>query len=255
MSKDHLLVAECISKSYGSFVAMQGVDLHLSEGEFVSVVGPNGAGKTTLVNVLTGLHAPTEGRVRFMGRDISGHSSVDLSTRGLARAFQLVSVFPDMTVRETLTVAACSRLGLRWKLFADASRNLGVQEVVSAIAAAFRLTNSLDNRANSLPHGKRKLLDVASAFALHPKVILLDEPTAGVSTADKHGVMETLLSAARELGIGAILLIEHDMDLVRRYSSRIVAMQGGRKIADLPTEQFFADDAVLSVVIGKEAHS
>jgi branched-chain amino acid transport system ATP-binding protein len=180
---------------------------------------------------------------------------VDLSTRGLARAFQLVSVFPDMTVRETLTVAACSRLGLRWKLFADASRNLGVQEVVSAIAAAFRLTNSLDNRANSLPHGKRKLLDVASAFALHPKVILLDEPTAGVSTADKHGVMETLLSAARELGIGAILLIEHDMDLVRRYSSRIVAMQGGRKIADLPTEQFFADDAVLSVVIGKEAHS
>lgn len=255
MSSDHLLVAENISKSYGSFVAMQGVDLHLANGEFVSVVGPNGAGKTTLVNVLTGLHSPNKGRVRFMGREIAGLSPVDLSTRGLARAFQLVSVFPDLTVREVLTVAACSRLGMRWKMFADASHDQDVQEDVTAVAAAFRLTNSLEIHAGSLPHGKRKLLDVASAFALRPKVILLDEPTAGVSTADKHGVMETLLSAAREMGIEAILLIEHDMDLVRRYSSRIIAMQGGRKIADLPTDQFFADEAVLSVVIGKEAHA
>lgn len=190
-----------------------------------------------------------------MGRDIAGLSPVDLSTRGLARAFQLVSVFPDLTVRQALTVASCSRLGLRWKMFADASRYREVREAVAAIAAAFRLTDSLESSANSLPHGKRKLLDVASAFALRPKVILLDEPTAGVSTADKHGVMETLLSAASQMGIGAILLIEHDMDLVRRYSSRIIAMQGGRKIADLPTEKFFADEAVLSVVIGKEAHA
>lgn len=255
MSGDHLLVAENISKSYGSFVAMQGVDLHLANGEFVSVVGPNGAGKTTLVNVLTGLHSPTRGRVRFMGREIVGLSPVDLSTRGLARAFQLVSIFPDLTVREALTVAACSHLNLRWKIFSNASRHRDVQEIVTAIAAAFRLTNALESRAGSLPHGKRKLLDVASAFALRPKVILLDEPTAGVSTADKHGVMETLLSAAREMGVGAILLIEHDMDLVRRYSSRIVAMQGGRKIADLPTDQFFADEAVLSVVVGKETHA
>ncbi len=234
---------------------MQGVDLNLANGEFVSVVGPNGAGKTTLVNVLTGLHSPTEGSVRFMGRDIAGLSPVDLSTRGLARAFQLVSVFPDLTVRQALTVASCSRLGLRWKLFANASRYREVREAVAAIAAAFRLTDSLESPASSLPHGKRKLLDVASAFALRPKVILLDEPTAGVSTADKHGVMETLLSAASQMGIGAILLIEHDMDLVRRYSSRIIAMQGGRKIADLPTEKFFADESVLSVVIGKEAHA
>lgn len=255
MSGDHLLVAENISKSYGSFVAMQGVDLHLANGEFVSVVGPNGAGKTTLVNVLTGLHSPTRGRVRLMGREIVGLSPVDLSTRGLARAFQLVSIFPDLTVREALTVAACSHLNLRWKIFSNASRHRDVQKIVTEIAAAFRLTNSLESRAGSLPHGKRKLVDVASAFALRPKVILLDEPTAGVSTADKHGVMETLLSAAREMGVGAILLIEHDMDLVRRYSSRIVAMQGGRKIADLPTDQFFADEGVLSVVIGKETHA
>jgi branched-chain amino acid transport system ATP-binding protein len=141
MSSDHLLVAQNISKSYGSFVAMQGVDLNLANGEFVSVVGPNGAGKTTLVNVLTGLHSPTEGSVRFMGRDIAGLSPVDLSTRGLARAFQLVSVFPDHR-RQALTVASCSRLGLRWKMFANASRYREVKEAVAATATAFRLTDS-----------------------------------------------------------------------------------------------------------------
>ncbi|WP_442975374.1 ATP-binding cassette domain-containing protein, partial [Salmonella enterica] len=104
------------------------------------------------------------------------------------------------------------------------------REVVDRTARAFALHDVLDTPARSLPHGRRKLLDVASAFALHPKVMLLDEPTAGVSTADKHGVMETLLQAARTLGVEAILLVEHDMDLVARYSSRIVAMMGGRKI-------------------------
>ena len=112
-----LLEAQGVGRSYGQFIALEGVDLRLNQGEFVSLVGPNGAGKTTLVNVLTGFVPPTHGRVHFMGRDIRGSNSVELSTRGLARAFQLVNVFPDLTVRDTLTVAACSQLGLRWRLF------------------------------------------------------------------------------------------------------------------------------------------
>ena len=246
-----LLEAQGVGRSYGQFIALEGVDLRLNQGEFVSLVGPNGAGKTTLVNVLTGFVPPTHGRVHFMGRDIRGSNSVELSTRGLARAFQLVNVFPDLTVRDTLTVAACSQLGLRWRLFGDARSHRSAAEVVRATAAAFRFEDALDIVASSLPHGKRKLLDVASAFALRPKVVLLDEPTAGVSTADKHGVMETLLVAAREMNVGAILLIEHDMELVRRYSTRIVAMQGGRKIADQPTDDFFSNEEILSVVVGK----
>lgn len=246
-----LLLADNVSKHYGDFVALEGVSLSVSSGEFVSVVGPNGAGKTTLVNVLTGLHPPTKGAVHFDGQDIAGIDAVDLSTRGLARAFQLLSVFPDLTVRDTLAVAACSRLGLRWKLFGKTLRHPDVKQIVAETAEAFGMTAVLDTLASALPHGRRKLLDVASAFALRPKVMLLDEPTAGVSTADKHGVMQTLLDAARSMGVKAIMLVEHDMDLVARYSTRIIAMQGGRKIADLPTKEFFEDETITSIVIGK----
>lgn len=249
-----LLEADKLFKNYGDFAAMQDVSLDIHSGEFVSIVGPNGAGKTTLMNVLTGFHRPTSGTVTFEGKNIAGISPVDLATRGLARAFQLVSVFPDLTVRESLAVAAASRLGIRWAMFGGIMRNPRVNEIVARTADAFGLAATLDTPARSLPHGKRKLLDVASALALHPKVILLDEPTAGVSTADKHGVMETLLSAATSMRVEAFILVEHDMDLVSRYSSRIVAMQGGRKIADLPKAEFFADEDVLSIVIGKRRH-
>jgi branched-chain amino acid transport system ATP-binding protein len=248
-----LLQADNVSKHYGDFVALGEVSLDLCSGELVSIVGPNGAGKTTLVNVLTALHQPTKGKVKFAGQDIAGLDIVELSTRGLARAFQLVHIFPDLTVRETLSVAACSYLGLRWKMFGNVKRNSEVADVVGHIAQAFDLTSTLDTPSQSLSHGKRKLLDVASALALHPKVLILDEPTAGVSTADKHGIMETLLAAAQAIGVQSIMLVEHDMDLVSRYSSRIIAMQGGSKIADLPTDEFFANEEAVSIVIGKGA--
>lgn len=255
MSQDKVLLqADNVSRHYGDFIALENVNLSVSAGEFVAVVGPNGAGKTTLVNVLTGLHKPTNGTVRFDGSDISGVSAVDLATRGLARAFQLMSVFPDLTVKETIAVAATSYLNIRRNVFGTLFGNTKVNEIVTRTAKAFGLTPWLDTKASSLPHGRRKLLDVASAFALHPKLMLLDEPTAGVSTADKHGVMETLLNAANDMGIEAIILVEHDMDLVSRYSSRIIAMQLGKKIADLPRDDFFANEEVMSIVVGKGVH-
>ena len=249
-----LLDAVGVSKHYGDFVALEDVSLKVSKGDFVSVVGPNGAGKSTLVNVLTGLFRPTNGSVTFRGLDIAGIGPVELGRRGLARAFQLVSVFPDLTVGETLSVAACSHLNLRWQWFSNVGKNAGVTEIVNRTAKAFGLEAAIDTPARSLPHGRRKLLDVASALALHPKVLLLDEPTAGVSTADKDGVMQTLLAAADLLGVEATLLVEHDMDLVARYSSRIVAMMAGRKIADLPTEAFLRNEEVLGIVVGKGVH-
>lgn len=249
-----LLQATEVSRHYGAFKALDGVSLQVREGDFVSVVGPNGAGKSTLVNVLTGLLKPTHGSVTFDGTDIAGVGPVELGRRGMARAFQLVSVFPDLTVRATLAVAACSHLGLRWQWFADVSRNPEVAGIVNRTARAFGLEAALDTPARSLPHGRRKLLDVASALALHPKVLLLDEPTAGVSTADKDGVMQTLLAAAESLGVKAILLVEHDMDLVARYSSRIVAMMAGTKIADQPRDDFLRNEEALEIVVGKVAH-
>lgn len=246
-----LIEARAVSKHFGPFRAIDGISLTVNEGEFVSIVGPNGAGKTTLVNLLTGLLTPTAGTVLFKGEDIGGIGPVALAERGMARAFQLVQIFPQMTVAETIATAVVSRRKLAWRMIASVAAHKGVQARVREIAAAFGLEHRLATPARLLAQGEKKLLDVASAFALDPEVILLDEPTSGVSTAEKHGVMNTLVTAARTAGIKAIILIEHDMDLVAAHSDRIIALSEGRVLADLPPEPFFADAMLIETVIGK----
>jgi branched-chain amino acid transport system ATP-binding protein len=243
-----LLEARGISKSYGSFQALCGVSMRVDDGEFISIVGPNGAGKTTLVNVITGLLRPSAGEVRLRGEDIAGIGPVELAKRGMARAFQLVNIFPGLSVRETVAVAVASRLGRARNPFR--SRDAELEDAVEEVAALFGLGAKLDIAAAALSQGEKKLLDVASAFALKPEVILLDEPTSGVSTGDKHEIMEVLVHAANSAGVRAIIQIEHDMDLVARYSHRIVALHEGRVLADLPPERFFSDPALVSAVVG-----
>jgi branched-chain amino acid transport system ATP-binding protein len=240
-----------IGKSYGEFVALQDVTLSIAEGELVSIVGPNGAGKTTLVNVLTGLTRPTAGVVRFKGEDIAGIGPVRLAKRGMARAFQLVHIFPAMTVAQTLGVAVISQTGRSLSMFASAEGDGAIRERVREVAGIFGLEDKLASPARLLSQGEKKLLDIASAFALAPEVILLDEPTSGVSTADKHGLMRSVVGAAKRAGIKAIILVEHDMDLVAEYSSRIVALQAGRVLADRPPAEFFSDPAIIEAVVGK----
>ena len=240
-----------VSKAYGSFVALDAVTLSIAEGELVSIVGPNGAGKTTLVNVLTGLLKPSSGVVRFKGEDIAGIGPVLLARRGMARAFQLVHIFPTLTVAQTIAVAVISRSGRSLNMFARVGRDVATRERVSEVAAIFGLEGKLDSEARLLSQGEKKLLDIASAFALSPEVILLDEPTSGVSTADKHGLMRSVVDAARRAGVKAIILVEHDMDLVAEYSTRIVALQGGKVLADRAPAEFFADPGIIAAVVGK----
>ena len=246
-----LLEAKGVSKHYGEFRALDDVSVAVSDGELVAIVGPNGAGKTTLVNLLTGLLVPTNGSVYFKGRDIAGVGPVTLAERGMARAFQLVQIFPQLTVAETLAAAVVTQQRKQWRLFSrlgdDADLNARVQEV----GRMFGLHHRLETPARLLSQGEKKLLDVASAFALNPEVILLDEPTSGVSTAEKHGLMKTLIAAAGAAGVKAIILIEHDMDLVAAYSERIVALAEGRVLADLPPGPFFADPVIIETVVGK----
>ncbi len=246
-----LLEARQVRKRYGDFTALDGVSLAVGEGEFVSIIGPNGAGKTTLVNVLTGLVPPTSGEVRFRGRDVAGIGPVRLARLGMARSFQLVTVFPGLTVEETLAVAIVSRLGRARRLWARLAGDAEVRREVREVAALFNLADRLSRPARTLPQGDKKLLDVASAFALHPEIILLDEPTSGVSTRDKHAIMEVLVAAARRIGIRAILQVEHDMDIVFGYSDRIVALHQGRVLADAPPDAIRADERVIATVIGK----
>ena len=248
-----ILEARDVGKRYGEFTALQGVSLAVGEGEFVSIIGPNGAGKSTLVNVLTGVLAPSAGRVTFKGRDVAGLGPVRLARLGLARSFQLVQIFPDLTVLETLEAAVVSRLGRGLRLFASLRGDRAVRAEALEVAELFGLATRAHVPARVLPQGDKKLLDVASAFSLRPEIILLDEPTSGVSTADKHAVMEILVGVARRIGLKAIIQVEHDMDIVFGYSDRIIALHQGRVLADATPDAIRADARVVDTVIGRGA--
>jgi branched-chain amino acid transport system ATP-binding protein len=249
-----LLEAVDVRKFYGTFCALDGVTLAVPAGQFLSIIGPNGAGKTTLVNVLTGLVEPSSGTVRFKGQDVGGVGPVRLARLGMARAFQLVNVFPGLTVGETIAVAVLARLGRGARLFDSLTGDRAVWDEVASVAELFGLGARLGRPARTLPQGDKKLLDVASAFALNPEVILLDEPTSGVSTADKHAIMEVLVQAAARLGIKSIIQVEHDMDIVFGYSDRIVALHQGRVLADGAPAELQADEQVMATVVGR-AHA
>jgi branched-chain amino acid transport system ATP-binding protein len=246
-----ILEAEGIRHFYGDVCALDGVSLAVPAGQFVAIIGPNGAGKSTLISVLTGGLRPTDGTVRFKGKDIRGVGPGRLARLGLARSFQLVSVFPDLTVLETLEAAVVARLRRGGRLWASLARDRQVRGEALAVAEIFGLADKGGLRSRQLPQGDKKLLDVASAFALHPEVILLDEPTSGVSTRDKTAIMEMLVAASRRIGIRAIILVEHDMDIVFGYSDRIVALHQGRVLADGPPAAIRADEAVVATVIGR----
>jgi branched-chain amino acid transport system ATP-binding protein len=253
VNESRLLEAHGLTKFYGAFCALDGVSLAVDEGEFVSIIGPNGAGKSTLINLLTGVSAPAGGTVHFKDRDVTGIGPVRLAKLGMARSFQLVQVFPDLTVLETLQAAAVSRLGRGVRLFASLTRDREVHESALEVAELFGLADKRRALARHLPQGDKKLLDVASAFALRPEIILLDEPTSGVSTTDKTAIMEILVAASRRVGLKAILQVEHDMDIVFGYSDRIIALHQGRVLADGSPRDIQADAQVIDAVIGRRA--
>ena len=246
-----LLEAKGVSKNFGEFRALHDVSIAVNADEFVSVVGPNGAGKTTLVNVLTGLLLPSEGQVFFKGENISGVGPIALAKRGMARTFQLVQIFPQLTVAETIAAAVVSQQQKQWQLLPALSHDTALGQRVREIADIFGMSDRLESVSRMLSQGEKKLLDVASAFALNPEVILLDEPTSGVSTSEKHALMQTLIAAAKAAGVRAVILIEHDMDLVAAYSQRIVALAEGKLLADLPPGPFFSDPHIIATVVGK----
>jgi branched-chain amino acid transport system ATP-binding protein len=248
-----ILQAEGLRKLYGEFCALDGVSLGVDAGEFVSIVGPNGAGKSTLINILTGVTRPSAGKVLFKNREIGGGGPVRLARLGMARSFQLVQVFPDLTVLETLQAAVVARLRRTTRLFASLARDREVQAGALEVAELFGLADKRHLPARQLPQGDKKLLDVASAFALKPEIILLDEPTSGVSTADKTAIMDTLVTASKLIGLRAIVQVEHDMDIVFAYSDRIIALHQGRVLADASPAAILADQHVMDTVIGRKA--
>ena len=243
-----LLSTKGLSLSFGGVVAADAIDFELHPGERLAVVGQNGAGKTTFINIVTGYLKPTSGHVYFAGQEITGHSPRDITLRGVGRSFQLPQVFGEHTVRECLLIAASSvqrHAGL-WRPLAAAVN----ADEVDATIELLQLQERANDLAGALPEGQRKLLDVAMALVLRPKLMIMDEPTSGVSTDEKHGLMAVLMKALDERKVTSIF-VEHDIDIVRRYATRLAAWIAGKIAADGAPEEVLRDPLVVKNVIGE----
>jgi branched-chain amino acid transport system ATP-binding protein len=244
-----LLTTVKLKRHFGDTRAVDGVDLTVAEGEFLSLVGANGAGKTTLVNLISAFLQPDDGKIFLNDQDITFASVYDRMRAGIARSFQLVNLFDDMSAFDNVALSIFSRQGKTSNPLRLAERDREVTKEAIDLLAQFGLRAKRDVPAGGLAQGERKLLDVAMAYALRPKLLFLDEPTSGVSTRDKTQIMDTVSSVVRAGGVTAVI-IEHDMDVVFKYSDRIVAMHEGRILADGTPDEIRHNETVAMTLLG-----
>jgi branched-chain amino acid transport system ATP-binding protein len=244
-----LLRTQKLEKHFGDTHAVDGVNFTVSEGEFVSLVGANGAGKTTLVNLISAFLQPDSGQIFFQERDITYMPVHERIQAGIARSFQLVNLFDDLSAFDNVALAIFARQGKTRNLFVLAEKDSGVTQEALEVLREFGLAGKHDMLAGGLAQGERKLLDVAVAHALRPKLLFLDEPTSGVSTRDKAQIMDTVSSVVRAGKITAVI-IEHDMDVVFKYSDRIVVMQDGSILADGSPDEIRQNAEVAAMLLG-----
>jgi len=242
-----LLETVGLTRFFGMVRAAENLNVRVDEGEMVGIIGSNGSGKTTFLNLATGYLKPERGRIVLAGRDITALLPRSITRMGVARSFQIPQLYLGLTVIENLLLslaARCAGVGLwaplhRTESHAEARR----------ILAQFGLEPHAQRTVHELPEGARKLLDIAVAVALRPRLLLMDEPTAGVSTEDKFEVMDTLAAVLRGAEITTIF-VEHDMDVVLRYSRRVLVFDQGLVIADGRPEAVLADAGVRRAVLG-----
>jgi branched-chain amino acid transport system ATP-binding protein len=238
-----------LSKSFGETHAVDHVDFAVAAGEVLALIGSNGAGKTTLINLISGLIPPDSGRVEFRGADITRASVHEKIELGIARSFQLVNLFDQLPVRDNVALAIFSREGRTRRLFRLAETDTAVRDEAMVVLTQFGLDGRAAMFAGGLSQGERKLLDVAVAYALRPKVLFLDEPTSGVSTREKAPIMDIISQVVRSGGITAVI-VEHDMDVVFTYCPRIVAMHQGAILADGTPDQIRNNAQVTANLLG-----
>jgi branched-chain amino acid transport system ATP-binding protein len=238
-----------LKRYFGETRAVDNVSLSIEEGEFVSLVGPNGAGKTSLINVISALLQAESGKILFQGEDITHASVTERVKAGIARSFQLVNVFDDLSAFDNVALAIFSREGKTMHLGSLAHLDQAVTDETDAVLGQFGLASKRDGNARGLAQGERKLLDVALAYALKPTLLFLDEPTSGVSTRDKGQIMDTIASVVRGGGITAVI-VEHDMDVVFKYSDRIVVMTQGAILAQGTPDEIRKNEQVAMVLLG-----
>ncbi len=245
----NLLETVKLTKYFGDTHAVDKVDFTIGEGEVLALIGSNGAGKTSLVNLISGLIPADSGQILFRGQDVTRQPVHGRIESGIARSFQIVNLFDELTLLDNVALSIFSREGMTRKLFSLADHQTAVWKEATDILRQFGLESKGQALAGGISQGERKLLDVAVAYALKPQLLFLDEPTSGVSTREKAPIMDVISSIVRSQKITAVV-IEHDMDIIFKYSDRIVVMHEGVILASGTPEEIRNNETVKDAVFG-----
>ncbi len=244
-----ILEVKSLYKDFGGLKVLFGINLALEEGERHAIIGPNGAGKSTLFNLITGMYVPSRGRILFKGRDISGLSPHRISRMGLARSFQITNIFRTLTVFENVRNAVLSRRGIRYGVLSRVAKMGAVTRETDQILSQIGLTDRRDELAGELAHGHQRALEIGLTLAMDPTLILLDEPTAGMSPNETR---ETVDLIERVTKGKTVVIVEHDMEVVFRMASRITVIYYGEVLASGSPEEIRMDQRVKDAYLGEE---
>jgi len=245
------LATRGLSKSFGSLVVARDIELNLPVGARYALIGPNGAGKTTLINLMTGMLAANSGHIFLGGEDITGLAPQSRVKRGLARTFQINTLFAGLNALEAVTLAVAERRGIADKFWQNIAVHKEAIEEAYDILVKLRLGDSCYQPTRELPYGRQRLLEIALALATKPKVLLLDEPAAGVPQEESGDIFEAVASLSDQL---TLLFIEHDMHVVFRFASHIIVLVGGAIFAEGSPVEIAADPGVREVYLGARKH-
>jgi branched-chain amino acid transport system ATP-binding protein len=244
-----ILEVKGLYKDFSGLEVLFGIDLSLQRGDRHAIIGPNGAGKSTLFNVITGKHSPSRGRILFKGRDITGLPPHRIARMGLARSFQITNIFRTMTVFENARNAILSRRGVRYNILTPASGLKAVTEETDRVLSLIGLQDRRDELAGELAHGHQRALEIGLTLAMDPELILLDEPTAGMSANETH---ETVDLIERLTQGKTLVIVEHDMEVVFRMAHRITVIYYGQVLASGAPEEIRRDQRVKDAYLGEE---
>jgi branched-chain amino acid transport system ATP-binding protein len=242
-----VLSAQGLVMRFGGITATNNVTLNLQRGARHALIGPNGAGKTTLINLLTGVLEPTAGRITLEGQDITELAPHQRVRRGMVRTFQINQLFDTLTPMETLALTVSQHRGLGGKWWQALGSNAAVNQRCEELLEQFHLTSVMNQTTNVLAYGKRRLLEIAIALACEPRVLLLDEPVAGVPAGEREELLQTVAALPADV---SVLLIEHDMDLVFSFAKRMTVLVNGTVLTEGTPEQIANDPRVKAVYLG-----
>lgn len=245
----NLLQVDTVSRHFGNLVAVDNVSMTVESGELRAIIGPNGAGKTTFFNLLSGLFPPTSGRVLFGGEDITRLRPDRRVRLGMARTFQITEIFPELTANENLCIPIEILAGYRMRPWLSRQKRAKVEARASELLMMGGLRDKAERRVGELSHGDQRTIEILMALALQPRLLLLDEPTAGMGEQETEAIVRLIGKLHHDLGL-TILLIEHDMRVVFQLASRILVLAEGRVLAEGLPDQIAANEAVQTAYLG-----